>query len=810
AWDRVTGSADKSIVVGIMDTGIALDHPDLKANLVPGRNFFNTSQPPADDQGHGTHVAGIVGAAGNNSRGVVGVNWRVGLMPLKVCNASGQCDLSKFISALQFAANKGVRVANASFGGNYPFFDAERDAIQAAGAKGLMLVAAAGNFASDNDTNPTYPAGYALPNVISVAASNEFDELAGFSNFGAASVHLAAPGDNILSTGRPKTYVAMSGTSMAAPYVAGAAALVWSQNPGWSLKRVRDRLLQSARPLPSLAGKVATCGRLDLAAATNPSFVNRPALCVTRSGTGLGKVTSSPAGIDCGSKCTASYKKDVQVTLTATPAGSASFAGWQGACTGTGTCKVTMSAARMVTAVFRAPAKQAGWANTRLAPPAGRDPFAPGSLNDIGFSFYNVATSASGDVRAKTVVNTPQDFCYYDSSDTGGVYVERRDSSGKWQAEATIKAPKVGSDGRARWANCAGFGSVTKLSADGSTLLISQDMAPVFSDSGPMYRCAAFVFRKTSTGWKREATLFPRGITATGSPDWHGCAYFGLDGDLAGDGQRVAILSCRFVADLNCPPRADVFVRSSSGKWSREQTINAPNGTGCGYTIGPGQLAMSGKSGATLLLSDDNCDVGGQQEAGRVHIYTRSGSQWSKVQTINSPEPQFVGNFGRWIAVSRDGSTATFSFVRGKDLPFNAGGAWLYERSGSQYQRRSRLTAAQPQEYATLTCSRIVRAGARILCGAFDRVGFNSSQGSIHLFERPSGGWPSHPSPGPKPARLFVADGLSRDLLGAAGQFVWPQLAAPENGAFIYAPIAVTNLANGRYPKNRIGFEFKK
>ena len=220
AWDRTIGSA--AVTVGVLDTGIQMNHPDLAANVwtnpdeiagnsidddangfvddVHGWDFWNNDNDPSDDLapqvGHGTHVAGIIGAAGNNATGVAGVNWTVQLLPLKICQNS-LCDISNEIAALDYAADKGVNAVNSSFGGPTEL-QSERDAIQAAGAAGVIDVAAAGNASSDNDVTPAYPASHPLDNIISVAATTNAGDMASFSNFGTSSVDLGAPGQDIL------------------------------------------------------------------------------------------------------------------------------------------------------------------------------------------------------------------------------------------------------------------------------------------------------------------------------------------------------------------------------------------------------------------------------------------------------------------------------------------------------------------------------------------------------------------------------------------------------------------------------------
>jgi Tol biopolymer transport system component/subtilisin family serine protease len=310
AWDVTTGS--RQVVVGIVDEGVDITHPDLQPNVwtnpgeVPGNgldddgdgfiddvhgwDFFHNdasvydgSPSDNDTDAHGTHVAGTVGAAGDNGAGVVGVNWQVGLMPLKVLGAadesSAPSSVSTTIRAYGYAKmmrdlwvssggarGANVRVLNNSYGGS-GHSQAESDAIRALADSQILFVASAGNDGHDVDHYQSYPAGYDLPNVISVAATERHDSLAAFSNYGPRTVALGAPGSQILSTTPNATYNTFSGTSMAAPHVAGAAALVCAAHPQISAARLRAALLFSGDELPALAGKTITGRRLNAAAA---------------------------------------------------------------------------------------------------------------------------------------------------------------------------------------------------------------------------------------------------------------------------------------------------------------------------------------------------------------------------------------------------------------------------------------------------------------------------------------------------------------------------------------------------------------
>jgi subtilisin family serine protease len=288
AWDVTTGSP--LVTVAVVDTGIDATHPDLAPNLwtnpgesgggretngidddgdgriddVHGWDFVGNDAQPQDGNGHGTHVSGTIAARGDDGAGVAGVSWSASLMPLRVLDNGGSGYVSDAITAYSFAARSGARIVNASLGGS-SYSRAEHDAIAA--APNTLFVVAAGNDGQDNDATPDYPCDYDLPNVICVAATDESDALASFSNYGAANVDLAAPGVDIASTWPGGRYATLSGTSMATPHVSGAAALVLAHDPDLTTAGLRSALLTSTDPVAGLGGLVATGGRLDVAAA---------------------------------------------------------------------------------------------------------------------------------------------------------------------------------------------------------------------------------------------------------------------------------------------------------------------------------------------------------------------------------------------------------------------------------------------------------------------------------------------------------------------------------------------------------------
>jgi hypothetical protein len=282
AWDLFTG--DPNLKVGVIDTGVDYNHPDLAANIwtnpgeipgnsidddgngyvddVHGYDFFNNDGDPFDDNSHGTHVSGTIAAAGNNNVGVVGVNWSAKIVAIKFLSGGGSGSTAGAIAGVNYAITVGVRLTSNSWGGG-AFSQALLDAINAAGAAGQLFIAAAGNSSANTDVSPHYPSAYDSPYIVSVAATDHNDNLASFSNYGATTVDIAAPGVNILSTFPGNTYGSISGTSMATPHVSGVAALTWGRYPALTNMQVKTLILAAADPKPQLAGKCLTGGRLN-------------------------------------------------------------------------------------------------------------------------------------------------------------------------------------------------------------------------------------------------------------------------------------------------------------------------------------------------------------------------------------------------------------------------------------------------------------------------------------------------------------------------------------------------------------------
>lgn len=300
AWDVRTGSA--SVTVAVIDTGVMYTHPDLTTNIwanageiaadgldndsnghvddVRGWDFVENDATPLDPHTHGTHVAGTIGAQGNNGVGVTGVNWDVGVMPLRAADVDGLFTEAAIVDAFNYACTEGADVVNGSFGG-YSYSPAMFSAINS--CPGTLFVFAAGNGGPDgvgdniDASSPTYPCAYTSANVVCVAASDEVGGIASFSNYGPVSVDVAAPGTSILSTINNGDYDAYSGTSMASPHVAGVAALLLARDPGATPAQIKYSLMRTVDFLPAFSGRIATEGRVNAYSVLTAPLLDPPA-----------------------------------------------------------------------------------------------------------------------------------------------------------------------------------------------------------------------------------------------------------------------------------------------------------------------------------------------------------------------------------------------------------------------------------------------------------------------------------------------------------------------------------------------------
>jgi subtilisin family serine protease len=290
-WNNSGITGDSSIVIAVIDTGVNLTHQDLDGNLwtntgetpsndidddgndltddINGWDFVNNDNDPDDDNGHGSHVAGTIASEGDNALGITGVMQDAQIMVLKALDAAGSGTTADIVEAINYAREKNAKIINMSLGG--PGSNSEKEALSLAQQAGILVVAAAGNDGLNNDdasTSNKYPASYNLDNIISVAATDQNDNLASFSNYGPTSVDVAAPGVNIYSAlhSSDTAYDYKQGTSMATPHVAGVSGLLWALNPGWTYTQVRAALLNSSNTdyRLCLANKIVANGRLNI------------------------------------------------------------------------------------------------------------------------------------------------------------------------------------------------------------------------------------------------------------------------------------------------------------------------------------------------------------------------------------------------------------------------------------------------------------------------------------------------------------------------------------------------------------------
>ena len=415
AWDYTTGSPD--LVVAVTDTGVDFSHPDLAPQqwINPGENcgstdptvvcaertngvdddhdgyvddyqgwdFVNNDNNPTDDMFHGTHVAGTIGAVGDNGIGVTGVNWHVKIMALKFLDETGNGDTADAISATLYAADHGAMVSNNSWGGG-GFDQGLHDAIDYAADHGMLFVAAAGNDGTNNDTTPFYPAGDPATGVVSVAASDDSDDLAYFSNYGPKTVDLAAPGVGIYSTIPGGDYEYLDGTSMATPHVAGTAALVKSEFPGATPYGIKALLVGAADRPGSLDGTSVSDGRLN--AFTAVSCSNKPEVLVDAPAGGFGvgvgdsvpiRVIGANCALPAGLGNVSATVNGVPVALTASSPDSGLY---------TGSYTVGAAGTQTVTAMVRVGGSSATQTVTGTA-------IENYTCRDVAYSWHDVTTA---------------------------------------------------------------------------------------------------------------------------------------------------------------------------------------------------------------------------------------------------------------------------------------------------------------------------------------------------------------------------------------------------------------------------------
>ena len=345
AWDSTTGS--DSVLALVVDTGILYTHPDLAPNMwsnpneipangvdddsngfiddIHGINAITNTGNPLDDNGHGTHCAGIIGARGNNATGITGVAWKVKLIGAKFLSSSGSGSLSNAIKALNYGtalrnAGHKVVVSNNSWGGG-SYSTSLATAIQASANAGILFVAAAGNETNNNDAIASYPSGYTSANVLAVASTTSSGTLSSFSNYGATTVDIGAPGSSIYSTYLSDSYAYLSGTSMAAPQVSGISVLAQARCGGTlTFQQVKDAILGSGVTYAGLSGKVATSAIANAYGAVTAAGALCPAATPTPVPPSPTPIPSSPTPISATATAIPSTPTPIPPTGTPAPA----------------------------------------------------------------------------------------------------------------------------------------------------------------------------------------------------------------------------------------------------------------------------------------------------------------------------------------------------------------------------------------------------------------------------------------------------------------------------------------------------------
>ncbi len=437
AWDRYTGAAANRVAV--IDTGVDYNHEDLASNIwtnagesgggketnnidddgngyaddVRGWDFVGATlsapapdNDPMDVNGHGTHVAGTIGAAGNNGVGVAGINWAASIVPVRAFDNEGSGTDASIVPALVYAG-RNAGVVNGSFGG-YGYSQAERDAISS--NPQTLYVFAAGNDTNDNEVNPAYPCSFDEPNVVCVAATTSKDQLSSFSNIGATRVDLGAPGSNVYSTTPDNSYAYYSGTSMATPHVAGAAGLLRGFEPTASVARIKDALLSTTDPLAALSGKTVSGGRLNVANAVEGL---RPADGTAKVQIGAGRLTFT-AGNAAANNVTISLSSgtytvsDSVATLTA-GAGCTIVSSQQATCSSSGVTSISASTGDLNDTISSSAATPmtvfAGSGNDTITGGAGNDAFDGGPGADA-FNGSGGVDSVDYSARSSAVTAT--------------------------------------------------------------------------------------------------------------------------------------------------------------------------------------------------------------------------------------------------------------------------------------------------------------------------------------------------------------------------------------------------------------------
>ena len=762
AWNTTKGSSN--IIVGVIDTGIDLDHPDLIDNIwintdeipnngidddsngyiddVHGWDFVNNDNVPNDDvtsdhwaSGHGTHVAGTIAGVGNNSIGVAGVAWEAKLMALKICGPWG-CSLSDHVLALQYAYNNGAQVVNESFGGGYSGYDWERDAIAAVAEpgtgeqKGLLVVAAGGNNAANTEISPFHPANYRLENHISVAATESNGNLANFSNFSATNIDVAAPGSGIWSTlpeGAFNTtggYGSLSGTSMAAPHVAGVAVLIQASHPTWKPSDIRKALIGTVQATSALESRVFSGGIVDAAAAVALTSVPSAQLLIRQIGTGTGTVQIGSTSCD-GATCRLDNTRTFTLSAIASP--TSTFQGWYGECSGNAsTCSITSShVSPVVSAKFSEPSDP-NISVDLLESSASTPMFSDGNARNW-LNLSNTKLSADGTVRARAVWRAPY-WCWYLDSDTGGITIERN-VDGTWVEEAKFIAPSLDDSRPAgRFANCELFGREMVLSEDGNTLSVllgAYIQIDLPNPDNDYIICGAAVYRKQVDGtWSNATLLTPEDKydclkTVQRTPEsmeyWSGVRSL----TMSDDGNVVFVSSADKILKFDITNLENI----------QKSVIEMP--TNCIILTSHWNQWFNMSSdfwGTSLIVPTTNCASGADSYVISMGVTNTF---------IALPATPWVNFYVAKTAMSEDGSLIALSYREWER------GVVIFEKVGSSWVERVNLNTL-PYFEGFVNCTKFSDDKRTLICDSqFNDVGRNSQQGKVLLYDSDSPSWSS-------------------------------------------------------------------
>lgn len=771
AWDKTTGS--QSVVTAVIDTGIDLDHPDLIDNIwtntgeiandgidndnngyvddIHGWDFVDGDAVPNDDltdsgnnvigsAGHGTHVSGTIAGIGNNGVGVSGVNWQGSLMALRICGKYG-CYLSDFWAALNYAYNNGAQVANASFGGNYqPFLDEENiiRSVSEPGMlpkqKGVLVVAAAGNNASNNDTTNFCPACYQLPNMVSVAAVNDSNgQLASFSNYGAQKVTIAAPGESIFSTLPPGAfgytgyYGSLNGTSMAAPHVAGVASLFLSQSPTWSPSAIKKALIRSARATSKTMGKVYSGGVVDAAQVLTVLTVPQPFLTLDLKGTGSGIVQIN--GVECSADCIKEFASGTAIEIVAIANANSNFSSWAGACAGSIDTKCILNqtpSGLFISVTFNGP-PLVSHTQIPLESSASIDVWNNSTLRNYFYNSVKSAISSDGTTRARGIFRFPSGgWCSYSSSETGGLTVQK-ESESPAKEEHVWNAPYVGTNQpMGRWSNCGNYARDFQISDDGNYLSVNLGSNIWVNDwndpSQDFTACGTILYKRTGSTWSEGVVLSPTDLkdcyaqVIRTSNSWSGMENWRAS-ILAPDHTKLFVKGFNKIHVLNL----------NEDSVSSRESFSLPLGCMVSSNL------ASDNSGSKVVVPVFACS-----EPANALLYSRGANGWVLTKRFSDTSSYIYGTTK--TTISRDGSLISLSYTNE-----TGSGVLIYEFSNAAWNLSKNLNALESFQNFT-NCSFFSSNNSKLLCDArYSNVGANEQQGVIVIYDRAGSTWRENP-----------------------------------------------------------------